>query len=1194
LELDRYTELLNALRRWRDIFAENLRIQIENDPKLEVEANNIYRGEGVGENFGSWLERFCRQLAIQFILKTLFIRVLEDRGLLKPYRIRTRDSQQLFQTLTSYLGTTGYLRFVFRDTSYLLPDIFAERSQDIVWPADELSDQFIEEIWRRDDVDRDDWLRFDFRGNGDQGFDSRFIGDIYQDIDAEAREYYALLQTPHFISQFILDHTLDKRFEEKNFRKVTLIDPTCGSGHFLVDAFERFVTQYTSAGDFGIGSGGKAKLARHIIEKHLFGADLNPYACTLARFRLMLAACDFAHPIDLEAFRNQHFNIVHCDSLIPYEDEERISTQRDLGQSIEEADDEHRNRFGSQETILFARKLFSRKYDVVVGNPPYITVKDAFKRNFYRTTYESAYRKYGLAAPFIERFIKLAQGQENAGHIGAIVTNAIATRLYGKKLIENVLPQYDLKAVVDLSGVYIPGHGTPTLIVLAKNQPQHDDKTLVVSNLKGESGTPTNPAQGNVWLRVVEGFAKGHGYQDEYVDVYEQSLETLRKHPWQFSGPSSRLLYQIIQKNPNTLENISDAVGVILMTNADEVYRVSDQFARKRNLRKIKPFVIGESIRDWEIRPHGYAVFPYDDDLSLIDIEEHKGEEEYLQKYRKILEKRVVFGGETYKEAQKPWYGYHQISSQRLRTPLNLIVFAFISTHNHFVLSNEVLVFNRSAQIIKLKSDDTKYYQLITGILNSTLGSLFIKERCFNKGAGNDPVRDRYEISATSFGKFPLPEQTNIQQNNRKYLISLAKQISKLAKQSSSLSMRKIFIQEDGNYHKSRTYFERERQINITFSEFSDVKSLNDTLLKVKKGRKDIRSRMMFIQEEIDWLTYEMFGLIHNSPLAGNYLSTEEIRIVKLELGQRAFEQIGNSYKGDWPESWHKGSQGHLPGPAANLPELSKNMSRLIQDRMEIIKSNKDIALIEDPLYKRRWIPPNYSKEFQDSLEWWVREMAEWELEQAGQPLHIREWCRRLMQSERIRAALEVYTGTPNYDSVMVIEKIIRREAVPNRPEHYFKQDGLRKLARGEQEFTSGDFSDNNVWKVRGKLNIPRERYIAYTDLEPGWYGWAGWNAEQRAEALVMLIQEANQQGLSILHHQCGLMASLRELLPELGNLPPGEQREFKDIAFRCGIQEDCFCQAFQEADANMRPPGFGKLTIKKNDKKGNSQMALF
>lgn len=76
----------------------------------------------------------------------------------------------------------------------------------------------------------------------------------------------------------------------------------------------------------------------------------------------------------------------------------------------------------------------------------------------------------------------------------------------------------------------------------------------------------------------------------------------------------------------------------------------------------------------------------------------------FMWPYREDLYPRKVFGGQTYREAEKPWYEYGQIPVERFKIPLS-ITFAFVATHNHFVLDRGGKVFNRSAPVIKLPKD---------------------------------------------------------------------------------------------------------------------------------------------------------------------------------------------------------------------------------------------------------------------------------------------------------------------------------------------------------------------------------------------------------------------------------------------------------------------------------------------------------
>ena len=106
-------------------------------------------------------------------------------------------------------------------------------------------------FWRTVDPDSGA-LRHDFT---DPEWDTRFLGDLYQGLSEEAKKRYALLQTPEFVEEFILDRTLTPALDEFGPAGLRLIDPACGSGNFLYyqrlgDFFETYL--HSRLSDFGL------------------------------------------------------------------------------------------------------------------------------------------------------------------------------------------------------------------------------------------------------------------------------------------------------------------------------------------------------------------------------------------------------------------------------------------------------------------------------------------------------------------------------------------------------------------------------------------------------------------------------------------------------------------------------------------------------------------------------------------------------------------------------------------------------------------------------------------------------------------------------------------------------------------------------------------------------------------------------
>ena len=102
--------------------------------------------------------------------------------------------------------------------------------------------------------------------------------------------------------------------------------------------------------------------------------------------------------------------------------------------------------------------------------------------------------------PFTERFFDLALAADDgrpAGFVGMITANSFMKREFGKKLIEEFFPKVDLTHVIDTSGAYIPGHGTPTVILFGRNRRPVGEQVRAVLGIRGEPTTPDDPPKGS-------------------------------------------------------------------------------------------------------------------------------------------------------------------------------------------------------------------------------------------------------------------------------------------------------------------------------------------------------------------------------------------------------------------------------------------------------------------------------------------------------------------------------------------------------------------------------------------------------------------------------------------------------------------------------------------------------------------------
>src|SRR5690606_5616729 len=265
----------------------------------------------------------------------------------------------------------------------------------------------------------------------------------------------------------------------------------------------------------------------------IHGVDKNPYAVAIARFRLLIAAMKEAGITTLSQ-GNPDWPIVVAtgDSLI----HGRGAPQRKKTLF----DDEQVHHYATEDVHDYQAEydlLGVNSYHAVVGNPPYITVSDQQENQNYRDRYETCSGTYALSVPFAERFFNLAKRAggdgAGAGFVGQITANSFMKREFGKKLItEFFRNQVRLTHIIDTSGAYIPGHGTPTVILFGRNMPNsHTAIIRTVLAIQGEPSQPSNPAKGLVWSAIINQIEQP-GSESEWISVADLPWDHFKKHPW--------------------------------------------------------------------------------------------------------------------------------------------------------------------------------------------------------------------------------------------------------------------------------------------------------------------------------------------------------------------------------------------------------------------------------------------------------------------------------------------------------------------------------------------------------------------------------------------------------------------------------------------------------------------------------------
>jgi hypothetical protein len=282
----------------------------------------------------------------------------------------------------------------------------------------------------------------------------RLLGDLYaalrEDRRADGRYF-----TPHGLAARVAGWTLPG---ESQTRRMQIVDPAMGSGHFLIAAAEHFV-------------GAEADSAtRWEALRGLHGSDRDGLAVELARIALWLwAGLAGTSPAQLA-------DRLRCGDAL--------------------RDD------------LWADR--AEGFDAVIGNPPYASVftrAQAGSRHDLGDQYTSASGSFDLAAPFVERSIRLLR---DGGRCGLVLPNKLLAADWGRSLRRWIQANAVVERIVDLTAAGVFDAEVYPVVCIFRKGSARDDEALSI--LKGEPpetvragaqrdlrGTP-----GDVWSAALD------------------------------------------------------------------------------------------------------------------------------------------------------------------------------------------------------------------------------------------------------------------------------------------------------------------------------------------------------------------------------------------------------------------------------------------------------------------------------------------------------------------------------------------------------------------------------------------------------------------------------------------------------------------------------------------------------------------
>ena len=451
--------------------------QIEIEKKFYNEYRNIrlHIFENMKENNPETDENTLLEKVQKLLDRFLFICFCEDKGLLEKDFFNTilkkgKDFGSIFDIFKVFCNWIN-LGNPKENISHFNGGLF---KNDDVLNSLNIDDKVFEELKKISDYDFDSDLNVNILGH----IFEQSISDIEElkksisgeefDQKKSKRKKDGIFYTPQYITKYIVENSIknwldDKRKElgeddlpklnekdyifdiakknyTKNYRKhiefwqqyreavrnIKIIDPACGSGAFLITAFEFLLNYNKYLDDKIFDLVGTSDLfsdrTKEILQNNIFGVDLNKESVEITKLSLWLKTADKNKT--LASLEN---NIKCGNSLI---DDPEIAENLAFNWEKE-----------------FPEIFANGGFDIVVGNPPYgVNFDDKTKK--YLLEFDKLVPDYEIYIYFISLYRKILK---NNGYLSYIFPNTFLSTLFGKKYRENLFNTITVKEIIDLS-----------------------------------------------------------------------------------------------------------------------------------------------------------------------------------------------------------------------------------------------------------------------------------------------------------------------------------------------------------------------------------------------------------------------------------------------------------------------------------------------------------------------------------------------------------------------------------------------------------------------------------------------------------------------------------------------------------------------------------------------------------------------
>jgi len=818
----------------------------------------------------------------------LFIFFAEDSGLLPPNSIsrivkrwsvlKEEDAYKpLYNIFNQYFGyiNTG------RKGKTPQDDIFAYNGGLF------FSDEVLDNIVIDDDVLQPHVMKltgYDFQSE----IDVNILGHIFENSLSEIENVIAKLEgkevdknktkrkkegvfyTPKYITKYIVDNTVGKLCEEKKaelgivdeeyskgrrnrkkviikkldkglqaYRKwllnITICDPACGSGAFLNQALDFLIAEHTYIDELQAQLLGQSivfqDVCNHILEKNIYGVDINEESVDIAKLSLWLRTAQKGRK--LTTLNN---NLKCGNSLI---DNPEVAEEKAFKWQKE-----------------FPEIFKKGGFDVVIGNPPYLRVqglRDNFEKEtkLYENQYKSATGRFDVYVLFIEKSYGLINDD---GKVSFILPHKFMVSDFGEGIRQFLIENKAIENIVHFGAemVFADASTYTCILCMSKNNNIIKYKQLKPSKVL-------------------------FSFEFDMVDY-----KTLDKNKWNLLVGSESKLFKTLYKQPQTVKSVFENISQGVVSVGDDIYLMkgeikgdkfigySDKIGNYITIEAatVKPVLKGEDVKKYApLKNTYYCFYPHlEIDGKTVPYEEDFFKENYPLAYNYILPFReeLIEKKIRYKTNPKAWYSLHRSREISLFEQEKIIT-PEISLGTNMTIDVNNLYHNTKCYSLAKKNDIKEDNRFWLAILNSKLLWYFLSSTGYVLRGGFFTFKTKY------LEPFPLPKLDSLEEQ-----IPFIDRVNLIINKTEDFQNSQMhFIQLLQNKFDIKKLTAKIRNWNeLEFKEF--IQELNKQKIKFslseeanwlkffneeKEKTQRLKSEIEEIDKEINQMVYELYGL---------------------------------------------------------------------------------------------------------------------------------------------------------------------------------------------------------------------------------------------------------------------------------------------------------------------------------------------